>query len=199
MITVNPKDIDKKDVYKLMTGLIVPRPIAFISTISGKGEHNLAPYSFFNAISSEPPTISVSIGRKPTGEPKDTLRNIMETGEFVVNVVHRDLAEKMTHTAETLPHGVSEFKEFGLTPGPAQLVKAPVVQESLAHMECRFYDKLEIGAFTLVVGEVLQFHIADSIWMDGYKINNAALQAVGRLAGNTYCETGTTFDYVRKG
>jgi flavin reductase (DIM6/NTAB) family NADH-FMN oxidoreductase RutF len=185
---------------RVLTGVVVPRPIAFVSTISTGGIVNLAPYSFFNAVAYDPPTIVFSSSLRAPSKEKDTLANIEATGEFVVNIVVDDIAEAMNRTAAEYPADVSEFEIAGLTPAPSDKVKAPRVAESPVNMECRLVQVVPIGsgdhAHGLVIGEVIWMHIRDDI-IDGHRINHQALKPVGRLAGNMYCHTADTYEMVR--
>ncbi len=184
----------------MLTGVVVPRPIAFVSTVSTEGVFNLAPYSFFNAVASDPPTIVFSSSRHATDKRKDTLTNSEETGEFVVNVVVDDIAEAMNRTAAEYPADVSEFEVAGLTPVPSDLVKAPRVAESPVNMECRLNQIVPLGTgehqHGLVIGEIVLMHIRDDI-IDGHRINHQILRPTGRLAGSMYCHTADVFEMVR--
>ena len=186
--------------YRVLTGVVVPRPIAFVSTRSADGTVNLAPYSFFNAVAYDPPTVVFSSSRNVGSKSKDTLRNVEETGEFVVNIVVDDIAEAMNKTAAEFPEDVDEFEIAGLTAVPSDIVKAPRVVESPVNMECRLEQVVSIGDPTeghgLVIGTILLMHIRDDI-IDGHRINQSKLKPTGRLAGNMYCHTGDTFELTR--
>ncbi len=185
---------------RVLTGVVVPRPIAFVSTVSTSGIVNLAPYSFFNAVAYDPPTIVFSSSRRVPTKEKDTLANIEATGEFVVNIVVDDIAEAMNKTAAEYPADVSEFEIAGLTPAPSDRVKAPRVAESPVNMECRLVQVVPIGrgdhAHGLVIGEIIWMHVRDDI-IDGHRINHRILKPTGRLAGNIYCHTDDTYEMVR--
>ena len=172
---------------RVLTGVVVPRPIAFVSTISTSGIVNLAPYSFFNAVAYDPPTIVFSSSRRVPTKEKDTLANIEATGEFVVNIVVDDIAEAMNKTAAEYPADVNEFEIAGLTPAPSDRVKAPRVAESPVNMECRLVQVVPIGsgdhAHGLVIGEIVLMHVRDDI-IEGHRINHHILKPTGRLAGN---------------
>ena len=186
--------------YRVLTGVVVPRPIAFVSTRSAAGTVNLAPYSFFNAVAYDPPTVVFSSSRNVGSKSKDTLRNVEETGEFVVNIVVDDIAEAMNKTAAEFPEDVDEFEIAGLTAVPSDIVKAPRVVESPVNMECRLEQVVSIGSPTeghgLVIGTILLMHIRDDI-IDGHRINQSKLKPTGRQAGNMYCHTGDTFELTR--
>lgn len=198
------KDLDVKQCYKLLTGSIIPRPIGFISTINKTGITNAAPYSFFNAVCSAPPTIMISMGFRPDGTLKDTHANIEKTGEFVVNIVSLPILEKMNMTAIAYAPEISEFTEAGLTPVPSNLVLPPRIGESLISMECKVTHTIPLGirptGTTVIFGEVLVFHLDDSIFdkESGY-IHTEKLDAVGRLAGNFYTTVHDVIEVVRKG
>ena len=153
---IDPLNFDRFNL--VLTGVVVPRPIAFVSTVSTDGISNLAPYSFFNAVSYDPPTIVFSSSRTVDRKSKDTLRNVEETGEFVVNVVVDDIAEAMNKTAAEFPEDVDEFEIAGLTAIPSEIVKAPRVAESPVNMECRLNQVVPIGdpvhGHGLVIGTV---------------------------------------------
>ena len=195
---LDPKTFDS--FYRVLTGVVVPRPIAFVSTVSADGNFNLAPYSFFNAVGYDPPTIVFSSSRHVGGKQKDTLANIEQTGEFVVNVVVDDIAEAMNKTAAEFPAGVSEFEIAGLTPAPSDLIKAPRVAESPVNMECRLIQVIPIGKGAhehgLVIGEVILMHLRDDI-LDGHRVNHHILKPTGRLAGSMYCHTADVFEMPR--
>ena len=185
---------------RVLTGVVVPRPIAFVSTLSADGIANLAPYSFFNAVAYHPPTIVFSSSRRVVHKEKDTLANIEAMGEFVVNIVVDDIAEAMNRTAAEFPTDVSEFEIAGLTPVSSDIVKPPRVAESPVNMECRLVQIVPIGtgshAHGLVIGEIVLLHIRDDL-IDGHRIDHQKLRPTGRLAGNMYCYTSDTFELVR--
>lgn len=185
---------------RVLTGVVVPRPIAFVSTLSANGIANLAPYSFFNAVAYDPPTIVFSSSRRVPHKEKDTLANIEEMGEFVVNIVVDDIAEAMNRTAAEFPTDVSEFEVAGLTPVASDIVKPPRVAESPVNMECRLNQIVPIGtgshAHGLVIGEIVLLHIRDEL-INGHRIDHQKLRPTGRLAGNMYCYTADTFELVR--
>ena len=186
--------------YRVLTGVVVPRPIAFVSTVSADGVANLAPFSFFNAVAPDPPTVIFSSSRHAGRKDKDTLTNVEATGEFVVNVVVDDIAEAMNRTAAEYPAEANEFAIAGLTEAPSSIVKAPRVAESPVNMECRLNRVIDIGEgdhqHGLVIGEVVLLHIRDDL-IDGHRINHQRLKPTGRLAGSMYCHTADTFEMVR--
>ena len=202
---IDPRTFERFNL--ILTGVVVPRPIAFVSTISTDGVVNLAPYSFFNAVAYNPPTVVFSSSRKAAGwqdKRKDTLTNIEETGEFVVNVVVDDIAAAMNATAAEYPSDVSEFVIAGLTEAPSEVVKAPRVLESPVNMECRLSQIVNIGEqphqHGLVIGEIVRMHLREDVLYEGpngYRVNHQALQPTGRLAGNAYCRTDDVYELIR--
>ena len=198
---VDPQSADARNIYKLMIGTIVPRPIALVSTVSLEGIYNLAPFSFFTGISANPPAICFCPMVRAGDDPrKDTLRNIELTGEFVVNVVSEDFAEKMNLTSGEYPPDVDEFAVSGLTPVPSDLVKVPRVRESHVNMECKLIEIVRVSARPLggsvVIGEVIRFHVEDG-YVHDFKIDLDKLQAIGRMSGTGYTRTRDRFDLVR--
>lgn len=202
MRVINPSEHAAGDIYKLMIGLIVPRPIAFVSTLDTAGVRNLAPFSYFTACSSNPPVVcfctSVRNGPRPQ---KDTLLNIESTGEFVVNIVSEEFAAQMNVTSAEAPPEVDEFQLSGLTPLPSELVRPPRVAESKIHMECRLRQVVQVsdkpGGGNLVLGEVLRFHLREDVLLDTYKIDPDKLNAIGRMGGPTYVRTHDRFEMQR--
>ena len=190
-------ELSGADPYKLTTGLVVPRPIGWIGSMSADGIPNLAPYSFFNAVSGNPPMFVFSPGR---GGRKDTLANVREVGEFTINIVTIDVAEAMNATAATHPAAVDEFEAAGLTPVPSSSIRPPMVGESRANIECVVDRIVDIGhaqhGNALVIGEAVEFHVDDAL-LDGTKVDQAALRAIGRHAGNGYSHSTDLFELVR--
>ena len=194
---IDPKNFEGFN--RVLTGVVVPRPIAFVSSVSSDGIVNLAPFSFFNAMAYDPATIVLGISRSAGWKAKDTLANIEATGEFVVSVVVDDIAEAMNSTAAEFPTDVDEFKIADLTQKPAELVSAPLVSESPVNMECKLIQIVEIGDGTnhgIVIGQILLMHVRDDI-INGHRINHQRLRPVGRLAGNMYCKTDDVYEMVR--
>jgi len=200
-MTIIPSEAGPANVYKLMIGGIVPRPIAFVSTVSRAGVRNLAPFSFFTAASANPPVVCFApMVRGSDGQQKDTLRNVEETGEFVVNIVSEDFVEKMNICSAEFPPDVDEWEKSGLTPVASECVKPARVQESHFHMECKLVDVVSVSkqplGGSLVLGEVLRFHVADELF-DNYRIAPEKLRAVGRMGGPSYARTTDRFDLER--
>lgn len=200
-ISINTKEIPFHERYKLLIGSIVPRPIGFISTINKDGIYNLAPFSFFNGVCSEPMTVLFCpVIRGSDGQEKDTLKNVKATKEFVVNIVSEEIAEKMNQCSAEYPFGVDEFKESGLTPAPSKIVKPPIVKEAKINMECKLIQLVEIGnkpgGGTVVIGEVVYFHAQEDVYENG-KINLSKLKPIGRLGGTEYCRVTDNFNIPR--
>jgi flavin reductase (DIM6/NTAB) family NADH-FMN oxidoreductase RutF len=190
---IDPKLLNPSQAYDLMTAVIVPRPIAFISTISPEGLPNAAPFSFFNGISTDPPLVAVAIARRGK-EKKGTLRNIEETGEFVVNVVDEDLAEAMNRAAGNYPPDTNKFEIAKLTPKPSVKIKPPRIGEAPVSLECRLVQVVSLPETSdgLVIGRVVYIHLLDDLWSNG-KINPTRLRAIGRLGLSNYCRIRETF------
>ncbi|MBY8962009.1 flavin reductase family protein [Flavobacterium sp. D11R37] len=198
---IDPLHTSQKDIYKILTGTVIPRPIGWVSTTDAEGNYNLAPFSFFNAVGEDPPHVMFSTVR--TGNVnKDTLNNVLQTGEFVVNMATEDLVEKMNTTSANLKPDESEFELAGLTPAPSLFVKAPRVLESPVNMECKLVHNYSLedhknGGATIMIGRVVMFHVDDSILLDNYKINQDAYRPVARLAGWNYSKLGEIFSIKR--
>ncbi len=190
MATFTLSDLAGIDRYKLLTGLIVPRPIGWIGTVDAEGVHNLAPYSFFNCVSATPPTVVVGTGHR-SGSPKDTLSNLRETGVFTVSIVTEGVVEAMNATSAEVPPDVDEFAEAGLTAVVGTTVDAPYVGEAKAALECEVNRIVPLGdppKSWLVIGDVRIIHVQDDI-LDGTRIDPQRLEAIGRFAGSGYCTT----------
>lgn len=199
---INPQDIASRDMYKLLIGSVQPRPIAWVSTVDAHGVPNLAPYSFFTAVCSDPPTIVFCPGvRRQTGLPKDSLLNVRETGEFVVNIVTESLAEKMNITSTELDHDVNEFEYAGVEAAQSVMVKVPRVAESPIAIECKLDQIVTIsdqpGGGFIVVGRVVYMHINDDVYIPDFKIDTLKVQPVGRLAGSGYTKVNDIFEMPR--
>lgn len=197
---INPSEHDYNNVYKLMIGSIVPRPIAFVSTVSPDGVRNLAPYSFFNGVCSNPPIVLFSTVIRKDGTFKDTLNNVKASKQFVVNIVSEDLAEQMNITSADVPPDVDEFALSGLTPVPSDLVACPRVKEAKISMECSLVNIVTFGegpgGGCTVFGEVQRFHIEDGLF-DNYRIDPDKLRAIGRMGGPVYTRTRDRFELIR--
>jgi flavin reductase (DIM6/NTAB) family NADH-FMN oxidoreductase RutF len=205
MLSINPADYQTREIYKLMTGIIVPRPVALVSTVDRKGAANLAPFSFFSGVGSNPPTVLFcptlrAAGKTEPVQRKDTLRNVEETGEFVVNIVSEAISAAANDAAAEVPPEVDEFVLAGLTPAASSVVRPPRVAESPAQMECKLlqviYTNRAPGGGVIVLGEVVHFHIRVDLFED-FRVDPAGLDAVGRMAGNTWVRTRDRLELIR--
>jgi flavin reductase (DIM6/NTAB) family NADH-FMN oxidoreductase RutF len=195
----NPEHLGEKEVYKLLSGSVVPRPIAWVSTISETGVLNLAPFSFFTVASRQPPTLCISIGpgvNERIGTIKDTLANIRSQKEFVINVVTTSLGNQMHKSSESLPTEVDEFAEAGLTPIDSSVVAPKRVKEAPIQMECKLDRIIEVGTDHLILGQMVRYHIKDEYYLENYKVNLEKLDPLGRLAGS-YSEMKGLFNLPR--
>lgn len=195
MIAIDPLQNAERDNYKLLIGSIIPRPIAFVTTLSDEGVVNGAPFSYFNIVSSNPPMISISV-QHAGGQSKDTARNIKREKEFVVHIVDRQNVAQVNITAAPLPPEESEITLAGLTPVDSVLVKVPGVAEAKIRMECVLEHCLELPNNDLIIGRVVQFHVDGEILEHG-RIDPVKLEAVSRLAGNDYAGIGEIFTIER--
>jgi flavin reductase (DIM6/NTAB) family NADH-FMN oxidoreductase RutF len=195
---IDPTTVAPQINYRILVGAVVPRPIAFVSTISPEGVRNLAPFSFFNVVCGDPPVVCFSpIWRNP---PKDTIVNIRATGEFVVNIVSEDFADRMNICSGEYPSSVDEFSLSGLTPVESVVVRPPRVKESHVNMECRLMQIVDVSARpmggSLVIGEVVRFHVDDAV-IEDFRIDADKLGAVGRMSGSDYARTRDRFSLIR--
>lgn len=191
---IDPSELDSVSVYKLLAGSVLPRPIAWVSSRSQDDVLNLAPYSFFTVASRQPPMLAISIGPRTDGEDyaKDTLTNIRETKEFVINIVSVELANAMIETAVNHPPEVDEFVQAGVTAGACETIKAPRVAEAKIAMECQLEQIIELGSDYLVIGKMLRYHVEDDLINNG-RIDIKKLDPLGRMAGN-FTKVETLFD-----
>jgi flavin reductase (DIM6/NTAB) family NADH-FMN oxidoreductase RutF len=205
MHTFDPAACKPGQIYKLMSGVIVPRPVALVSTLSPEGHVNLAPFSFFSGVGAAPPTVLFcpvlrSTAQGEAGHRKDTLHNVEQTREFVINVVSEAIAAAANITASEVGPEVDEFHLAGLTPQASEVVGPPRVAQSPAHMECRLlqviYTSHTPGAGVIVLGEVVRFHVREDL-VDDFRVDPAGLDAVGRMAGNTWARTRDRIELVR--
>ncbi len=187
----DPAKIERREIYRLLTGSVVPRPIGWASTVNGKGVSNLAPFSFFTVVCVAPPMISLTIARNPDGSEKHTLKNAKETGEFCFNVVTTPIWKEMVDSANGIPEDESEFDATGLTPIPSVKIKSPRVKEAPIHFECKLNQVIELGPnkHPLLIGEVVYFHVDPSV-MTGEYIDMKKLDPLGRLNGFYYSTLG---------
>jgi|TARA_B110000263_G_scaffold194243_1_gene172472 flavin reductase (DIM6/NTAB) family NADH-FMN oxidoreductase RutF len=187
----NPSEIDRREVYRILTGSVVPRPIGWASTIDRNGKTNLAPFSFFTVVCVVPPMISLTIARNPDGSEKHTLKNIKSTKDFCFNVVTEPIWQEMVDTGNAIPEEESEFELTGLNSLPSVKIKSPRVLESPIHFECKLQQVIELGPHKhpLVIGEVVYFHVDPECMSGGY-INMEKLLPIGRLNGHYYSKLG---------
>ena len=194
---IDPTEMDYISSHELFTNTIVPRPIAFVSSVSKDGVFNLAPFSFYAAIATKPALVGIGISTKRDGRKKDTLVNIEFTKDFVLNVVTEDFAQAMNQTATAYASDVDEFREVGLTAVKADLVKSPMIAESPVNMECRMMQVLEFGKLprrtSFVIGEVVRVHIKDELWAK-HEVETVKLKVIGRLGGDLYCRITDIFE-----
>ena len=199
----DPADVRPSVFYQQMIHCIVPRPIAWVSTISEDGVTNVAPFSYFTGVGSRPPTLLFCPANNRKGKPKDTLRNIQQTGDFVVNIVSFALAEQMNASAADVPPEESEFDACNLTQESSFKVKAPRVGEAPVQFECTTRQILNIGdgpgGANIVIGNVVHVHIDDAVVGAKELVDPDLLDAVGRMGGLSYCRTRERFDLNRPG
>jgi flavin reductase (DIM6/NTAB) family NADH-FMN oxidoreductase RutF len=200
-VYLDTREISSRDAYRLLIGSVVPRPIGWVSTVSAGDVGNLAPFSFFMAATGSPPTVVLSTSFRD-GKPKDTLQNVMEVPEFVLNVVSEDVGEAMNATSEEFPADVDELVAAGLTPVPSSRVRPVRVAEAPINMECKLVQLVPVGdpatGSTLIIGEVLAWHIRDDVFdAERMRIRLDLLRAVGRMAGDGYSRTRDQFEMIR--
>jgi flavin reductase (DIM6/NTAB) family NADH-FMN oxidoreductase RutF len=200
-MTIDPAALPPQEVQRYLVSMVTPRPIAWVSTISSAGNLNLAPFSFFNAIGSNPPALIFSPSNNRNGEKKDSLRNVEQTRQFVVNVVPAALAKEMNECSAELPWGHSEFEHAGLTPIPSTRVKPPRVQEAPAAFECELIQIIPVGngplSGNIIIGRVIVFHVDDKILDESGKVDPDRLDTVGRMGGALYSYTRQRFAMER--
>ncbi|HAM70086.1 MAG TPA: flavin reductase family protein [Verrucomicrobiales bacterium] len=187
--------------YPILASLVVPRPIALVTTVDAEGRVNAAPFSFFNLMGAEPPIVVVAPGDREDGTPKDTARNIRSMHEFVVNLVDEAMGEAMNQCAASLPYGESELTHTGLTPVPSTSVRPPRIAESPASLECSEWGTLQVGANRLVIGLVKRVHVREGLYDPATRrIHGDRLQLIGRMASpHWYCRTRDLFEMIRPG
>lgn len=197
----DPATLDSSAVYKLITGAVIPRPIAWVSTTNTQGIRNLAPFSFFNIVSEDPPHLMISTAR--TGHRnKDTLNNIMQTGEFVVNMVTPECVTQMNDTAQSVPPDVDEFELAGITSAPSVLVKPDRVANSPVQFECQLVHDYALqghahGGAVLLVGRIVMMHFDQAMLGENFRVNTETYRPISRLAGSNYAHLGDVFSIKR--
>ena len=185
--------------YPILASLVVPRPIALVTTASPEGKVNAAPFSFFNVLGADPPILAVAPGDRDDGMPKDTARNIRLTHEFVVNLVDEALAEAMNKCAASLPYGEDELRHAGLQAKESSVVKPPRIAESPVSLECKEWGTLQIGDNRVVIGLVKRVHLRDDLFDREKKlVHSERLFLIGRMASpHWYCRTRDRFELIR--
>jgi len=195
---IDPSSLSERQRHLFMGNLVVPRPIALVATISADGIPNLAPYSLFNIVCYHPvPIVFYTPMRKADGQKKDSLANVEQTEEFVINLVTEEIADKMNVSSGNYPPEVNEFDESQLTAIPADLVRAPLVKESPFNLECKLHQIVSFGkpdiAGEMIMGEVLRVHVKDELWNDGIIDANRA-HLIGRMGWGLYTRTSDLFE-----
>jgi flavin reductase (DIM6/NTAB) family NADH-FMN oxidoreductase RutF len=181
--------------YKILIGTVVPRPIAWVTTVSPDGRHNAAPFSFFNCLSADPALVALGVEYRPSGASKDTARNIRDTGVFTVNIVSHALMHAMNVTAVPFAEGLDEIAEAGLTVRSGHAIPAPSIAEAPATLECRLHSFLDIGnSREIILGEVVAANLRGDLVDEHFHIDPSLLDAVGRMGGHGYATTRDYFD-----
>lgn len=192
----NPKDLTQRENYKLLSGSVLPRPIAFVTSQDKEGHLNAAPFSFFNVVSSHPPMIMISTGRTE-GVRKDTAQNIIDIGEFVVHISELSMIEGINNIAAPIEREANELERTDFKTIPSDVVNVPAVEGARIRFECKLDRVIELGddkaGSDLILGEVVRYHIADDVYIEPHKIDVQALHPVGRLADNDYVKLGQEF------
>jgi len=206
-MNISPSQISHKEMYNLILNSVAPRPIAWVSTVSASGQPNLAPFSFFNCVCTAPPLLAFAPGlRRPKqpdsaiGEPKDTLRNIRQTKQFVISIVTYDLAQAMNQTSGEYDTSINEFELARIASAPSQVVKVPRVAASPVSFECKLHQILDFSpspqSSSLVIGEIVSIHVDEAHMKDG-KLDRDSLDLIGRMGGIQYTRTTQRFEMVR--
>jgi flavin reductase (DIM6/NTAB) family NADH-FMN oxidoreductase RutF len=191
---LDPAEAGKKRSYLLLVSAVVPRPIAWATTIDASGRVNVAPFSFFQGIGASPPSIMLAFGKRRDGSPKDTAANILGTEEFVVNLVTEASAAAMAATAENFPPEVSEAERLGMDLVASTRVAPPRLACSPVSLECRLIGQTEVGGSTVIFGEVVLFHVDDTVLDEDGTIDPDKLRPVSRLGGQLYAKLGDVFE-----
>jgi len=194
---IDPGQLEERNQYKLMTGSIVPRPIALVTTLGPLGP-NAAPFSLFNMIGTAPPLLMFSVGNQADGREKDTIQNIRQLPEFVVHICNENIAERMNICSTDFPTGTNELEEAGLTAEPSCKVRPPRIKEAPVQMECRLNRIVDFGTrHHVVFGEVVLFHFHDGIVNERFHVDVAKLNPIGRLSGSQYTRVVELFTMDR--
>ncbi|MBM7095007.1 flavin reductase family protein [Bacillus sp. H-16] len=200
MKAIDPASLSKKENYAFLTQTIVPRPIAFVTTLSEDGVLNAAPFSYFNVVSADPPLVMISIGRRG-GDKKDTSRNIVEKGSFVVHVTDEANVEEMNATAANLPPDESEVEKVGLTPVESTAIDVPGLKEARVRFECKLEKHLTFtgneGETDVIFGRIVHYHVADEVFDEAGKVEADKLKPIARLGGKEYAPLGEIFTIDR--
>lgn len=200
---LDPREMSTRDLYAKMVQVITPRPIAWVSTISSAGIANLAPFSFFTGVGAKPPTVLFCPANADDGQPKHTLRNVLQTGEFVVNIASYPLAEAMNQSSAQYPEDVNEFAELGLAAADSIKIKPPRVAESPVSLECTLHQAISLaagpGGANIVIGKIVQWHIDDTLFESDGTISAERLDTVGRMGGQGFVRTTDRFEMTRPG
>lgn len=196
--TYDTNNLEPRDAYRLLVSTVIPRPIAWISSMGSNGLTNLAPFSFFNAVGNSPPTIMISINQRK-GKVKDTLRNVKETGEFVVHMADEKLSEKMVRTSGDWSYGTSEFEQAELEAIPSDHVKPPRLKDAAVSMEVKATQIIPVEGTTstLVIGHVICFHIRENLLRENGLVDPKLLKPIARLGGIEYSTIGEVFSMAR--
>lgn len=197
----DPNLLESSAVYKLLTGSVIPRPIAWVSTVDENGINNLAPFSYFNILGDDPPHLMFST-RRDNNSNKDTLNNVLSNGQFVVNMVTEELVEKMNATSQAVAPEIDEFQLVGVTPIASEKIKPMRVSESPISFECEmvhhyFLENHKQGGACVIIGRIVMMHFDESVLLDNYKINMENYKPVSRLAGSNYSKIGELFSIKR--
>ena len=198
---IDVADLSGTAAYRILTDTVVPRPVAWVSTLSPDGTRNLAPFSFFQAVGGRPPTVVVSVGKHDDGDRKDTAENAIAAGELVVNIVSEDLLERMNATSGDYTIDVDEFDVAGVTAAPCEHVRAPRVAESPVSFECRLLQHWPLGeggdAYTLLLCEIVAFHLRDGLLGENGRVDPDALRPICRLGGTGFARLGEIIQLAR--
>ena len=193
---IDPAGLSPRDAHRLLISCVAPRPIAFVTTLSKAGVVNLAPFSFFNGVCSDPPVVSIAVATKRDGSKKDTWRNIEETGEYVIHAVTPELMDAVIVGARELPPEVSELELSGEPSTPSVRVKPPRLARSPVALECALLKILEVEGTALILGKVLLYHVQDEVLREG-RVDSGLLTFVGRMGDELYCRTSDRFERRR--